>query len=306
MSFGTSKLGHYAYPFLPAFALAAAYSLCWILEITRAPTDRLVKALDERAVVLGIPLGLRLALVVACAASATVALVTLAYGGFELHWGTTRIVSNRWLLRPTVLALICGILGARRLAVPRAALVVALCMLLPIPVYRLTLSQILVERHTYRSARACVLEVRDRERQAGRATPALLDALPPGHFIHSFYYYLRDAGYDWADPISDDTLAIALHSTGAQRPVLLPLENYLEFAQRRSRGPERPPSPALSTWAGAMPAVDAWIRQARALTAVDMGIVNVQLLLPGPYAVCGSPLAVGPLLPTSSSAITWR
>jgi hypothetical protein len=204
-----------------------------------------------------------------------------------------------------VFALVFGFLGGLGLTVARPAVIVMLMTLVPIPQYRSTLSRTVVEQHTLRSARDCVLEVRSREHRAGRATPTLLAALPPSHFLHSFFFYLRDAGFEWADPIADNTLAKALHSAGGQRPVLLPLDRYVEFVEGRSRKPTLSWNRSLSTRVGTMPAVDDWIRLTQVIGVIDLQVFNVQLLLPGPYTGCGTP-RLGPLLPTAWSPGPWR
>jgi len=306
ISFGTSKLAYYMYPFLPPFALAVGYLLCWLLETSRAPVDRLIKVLDERAGGLKMPRTLRIALVVLCAVSATVAIVALVYGPIEIRVDTVRIFRNRSILRPTIFALVFGFLGARGLAVARPALIVMLMALAPIPLYRSSLSRTVVERHIFRFARDCVIEVRDRERRAGRATPALLAYLPVGHFGHPAYFYLRGAGFDWTDPISDGTLANALNVVGSQRPVLVPFDRYVEYRHGQPPIPTTPLPPAFLTWAGTMPAVDDWIRLTRAIGAINTEMADVQLLLPGPYAVCGEPPPLGPLLPMPPPTGDWR
>jgi len=302
ISCGTSKLAYYTYPFLPPLALAVGYALCWLLEISRAPVDRLIKRLHERSVGLKMPRALRITFATLCAASAAVAIVTLAYGGFGIQVGTVNLFRNQSILRPTVLALGFGFLGAWGLAVAPAARIVLLLILVPIPQYRASVSRtVAAEQHTLRSARDCVLDVRDHERRAGRATPDLVSFLQPQHFIHSFYFYMRAAGWERANPISDDELAAALHGAGLQRPVMMPLWRYVELVQARPGVPTLPWPPALSTRAGAMPEVDAWIRRSQALSTIDAGFATVQILLPGPYAVCGQP-RWGPMLQAPDAA----
>jgi len=305
MSLTTSKLSHYLYPFLPPFALACGYVLCWVLETSGTPIGRLLKVVDEWSARLKMPRHLRTAFVVFGVVSAAIAVFALVYGGFEIRVGNTRIFSTRSSVRPMVFALVFGFLGARRLAIGQLARIVVVMMLVPIRPHRENLSHIAVEQHTLRAARDCVLDVRDREQSAGRATPALLVALPADHFVHPIYFYLRDAGFSWANPLSDEELDKALHTAGLQRPVLIPLDRYVDFVEARSRVPGLPGPAWLSTWGGPMPSVDAWFRRAQALGAVDLQMANVQLLLPGSYAGCGTP-SWGPLLPTPQSASSWR
>jgi hypothetical protein len=237
---------------------------------------------------------------VVCAIATAGALATLVYGGFEIRAGSVRLYSSRTMARPALVAVIFGILGARGLGVSRMARTVMLLALVPVSLYRDNLPPLLAEDHTLRSARDCVLEVRESERLAGRVTPTLLAALPLGHFVHSFYFYLRGAGFDHRfDPVSDDTLNTSLHVVGMQRPVMLPFERYVELLENsRGRGPVSPipGALALSTWLGSIPVADDWVRRSQAIGMVNLTVADVRLLLPGPYAVCGKPPAVGPML----------
>ena len=305
ISAGTSKLAYYTYPFLPPFALACGYFVCRFLDPLRFPVDRLVKAGREHWVGPNPPKALRVAFAALCGLSAALAIVTLVSGPVEIQLGAAKVFRNQATLRPAVFAILFGLLAARGLVVAPTVLAVMLLMIVPVPLYRANLSLLSIEEHPLRSARDCVLAVREAERDAGRATLSMFAVMPPGHFDHSFYFYLRGAGFEWIDPIPDAVLAHALHVVGSQRPVLLPLERYVEFAEERSRVPELPRSFAFQTEAGTMPAVDDWIGRARALGSVDLALHNMQLLLPGPYAVCGSPPALGPLLPTPRSARPW-
>ena len=296
ISCGTSKLAYYTYPFLPPLALAVGYALCWLLEISRAPIDRLSTRLRGWSVRWTRKRALRLALLALSAVLAVVALVTLVHGPIDVQTGALRLFRNRSALRPTVLALLFGFLGARGVAgIGPVARIALLAVFVPIPLYWASVSRTAVEQHTLRSARDCVVEVRDSERRAGRATPDLVSFLQPHHFIHSFYFYMRAAGWEPANPISDDELAAALHGAGSQRPVMMPFWRYVEFVQARPGVPTLPWPPALSTQAGAMPEVDAWIRRSQALSTIDAGFATVQILLPGPYAACGQP-RWGPML----------
>lgn len=305
ISAGTSKLVYYMYPFLPPFALAGGYFVCALLEPSRFPVDWLITARGDRWAGLISPRALRFAFATLCVVSAAMAVSALIYGPVEIRVGTVRIFRNQGIMRPAVFAIVFGFLVARGLTVARPALAIMLLMIVPFPLYRANLSSFGVEQHSLRPARDCVLAVRDGERRVGGATPPMLVALPPGYFNHAFYFYLRNAGFEWIDPVSDATLSEALHRAGLQRPILLPFERYVDLVEARARVPALPPSPALSTWAGAMPAVDDWFGRAQAIGAVDTGLATVHLLLPGPYALCGNPPALGPLMPAPRLTRPW-
>ena len=106
---------------------------------------------------------------------------------------------------------------------------------------------------------------------------------------------MRGAGFDQALPVKDVELADALHNVGRQRPVMMPMGRYTEFVGQDAAGPSLAWPPALPMWKGAMPAVDDWIGRAQAVSTIDVNFDDVQILLPGPYAVCGEP-RWGPML----------
>jgi hypothetical protein len=135
-----------------------------------------------------------------------------------------------------------------------------LLTLLPVSWYLAALTRVTEERHPLRTSRACLQSVRDEERAAGRAAPGMFVYLPDGYYLHTYFYYYRQFGWDTRTELSDAELLRMLDAPGEQRPVLLPLRRFAAVREAyRARGASQP--------------------------LVQLG--DVVLLLPGPYARCG-------------------
>jgi 4-amino-4-deoxy-L-arabinose transferase-like glycosyltransferase len=143
----------------------------------------------------------------------------------------------------------------------RAAVALVLLAAGPAEPYRATFPKLLVENHRLRNARDCMQNVRTYERRAGQPQTSLFVYLPPGVYQHPYYYYFRNAGWDRHETWNDEALAIALDLQGEQRAVLMPRRDYLAFLSRVHR------------WIGSTPKAD---------------VLDAVLLLPGPFAGCGS------------------
>jgi 4-amino-4-deoxy-L-arabinose transferase-like glycosyltransferase len=144
--------------------------------------------------------------------------------------------------------------------IARVAIAVALIAVGPAETYWSAFSRLRLEDHPLRTARDCMQNVREFERRAGQLPTSLFVWLPTGTYLHPYYYYFRNAGWDrhegWHDAAMIDTLDVQ----GDQRAVLMPTRDYRAFLSRNNR------------WIGSVPKVE---------------ISRVVLLLPGPYAGCG-------------------
>jgi hypothetical protein len=88
----------------------------------------------------------------------------------------------------------------------------------------------------------------------------MLVYLPGGSYLHTYFYYYRQLGWDSRTELSDAELLRMLDAPDEQRPVLLP---FRRFAAVRDAYGDRGVSQPL----------------------VQLG--DVVLLLPGPYGRCG-------------------
>jgi 4-amino-4-deoxy-L-arabinose transferase-like glycosyltransferase len=275
ISIGTSKLYHYAYPFLPPLALGGGYAAALLLMLAPIP---LSKALREVRTLLAArlpaidgafrrPAPRRAALAIA-AVAALVAAVSVIYGPIRLGLGDTILFRSSGVARPAMVVVLFGLLaGAERRA---SRVVVALLVLsaLPLQAYRDQLPRFTLEQHPMRTATECLRRVEARTGVSG----LYLDV--PGEFIsHPLYYYFRRIR-PWHRAAAPDPAGIGrlLEDPAQWKPALVWDATYREFMNVQA---SRPPSPPM------------------------VALPDVVLLLPGPYAACApdarpSGLSLGP------------
>ena len=257
ISIGTSKIYHYAYPFLPPLALAAGYfasvafsSIGSVISWLNEQVDRLL----PRAVrnVLTSTAG-RTLLMVVIVASGLMVLSALALGPFKVAlWsGAVLRVSTPFRALP-ILAL--AIVLYRR-AGPRAMMVAVLILasVLPITTYRRSLSQLSLERHPVRSLRDCIQQVRASNIDATGRPPIYVEGDNLIRYQAAFYF--RALGR-WSPETASDSNVFASLSV-QPRPVLL--------TSARFRALE----------------ADGRIRDVPAVPVIDQ-----VMLLPGPFGAC--------------------
>jgi 4-amino-4-deoxy-L-arabinose transferase-like glycosyltransferase len=261
MSLGTSKLHHYAYPFLPPLALAAGYAPAWLLREARGRVDAVMQAVQER---LTAPRRWSAAVRNTCAIIACLALVlavlTFVLGGVTWKVGGVIIFRNGHIARPLLIALILGTLAGRGVFAARLILPVAvLLLLLPANAFEDTWRQTRTYNQPLHVARDCLMRVHDAEIQAGRRPLSLYAVGEHRWFLHSYYYYLRHLGWDRAVSLDAAAVQDGLFVQGRQRPVLLGESDYRAFkAQHLSEVQVVPALPLRESL----------------------------LLMPGPYAPC--------------------
>ncbi len=287
MSLGTSKLRHYTYPFLPAVALAGGYFMGsaahlivdvaagdpppWLSRLGRAlRVDRAVARVRDAVTALGaaasgtsrrrrIAHALRVAMLAAAAVGLALAATALIYPR-RLKAGGLLFVRDPSVWRPALIAMAFGSVAGRARQTACIAVPLLLLTLLPVAWYRTALTRATTERHPLRTSRACIQSVRNEERAAGRATPAMLVYLPSGYYLHTYFYYYRHFGWDSRAGLSDAELLRMLDAPGEQRPVLLPRHRFTAVREAHD-------APGV----------------VRPFLQVD----DVVVLLPGPYARCG-------------------
>jgi 4-amino-4-deoxy-L-arabinose transferase-like glycosyltransferase len=278
MSIGSSKLYHYAYPFIPPVALAAAYpiGLTALLGpvVVRKLLDRLddaiarrlpgMRALAER----GWVRGGAAALIVGAVA---VIVWTVVAGQARLSAGHTVLFRSTGLLRPLTVLGVASVVARRQRAASVLLVAMVLLWLMPHAAYREILHRLGDERHPLRDAAECVRRV-----QAALPADARhgLYVDGDGSMWHPINYYFRRV-QPWThqpEP-SAERLARYVNEPGDYRPSLVQETRYRAYA------------PALRT------AVDA-----RASVSPPMiGLHEYVLLLPGPYRVCSPESRLQPL-----------
>ena len=256
ISFGTSKLYHYSYPFLPPLTLAAGYAVAVALKWAPAAINRVLQPERERlqrgqlADFLRRP-ALRLAFAVIAAVAAWLAFASVLHGEVRVSVGNTTLIRNSTFIRPMLIAALCGILIAQPRNIGRAVTVTMLALFLPLTAYFDALSHLNDQNHPIRSARDCVVGVSGPQNSRG-----LYVYVPDQHLPHAVYYYFRRVR-PWSRATTLDSAAIerAIDDPTALQPALV------------------------------------W--DARAAGDVVSRVPSVQfddisLMLPGPYAVCAT------------------
>ena len=282
ISIGTSKLYHYAYPFLPPLALAVGYFCALLLALGPVVLERVLKVIDRgdparpprwrtgvpRAVFLGI-----------AALALFAAIFSVVFGPLRIAVDGREVFKSSGILRPLVVAVVFSVLAGITRGATRAVVAALVVSLLPLPAYRQLLVRLNSETYPMRAARDCMQRV-----QAATAGPGLYVNATLGELPYPIYYAFRHVR-PWvrADQPSPDHLGRYLTDSAEQRPVLVTEETYQAFRY----------DPAH---------VQSAVTRSPAMVVFrDLGNNNVLLLLPGPYAVCeadvleaqGKPLAGG-------------
>jgi len=260
ISVGTSKLYHYAYPFLPPLALAGGYlaaaglrAVASLLSSLIGHVDRLLPPAARAALDVGV---VRAALMVVVTASGLIVAALLVLGPFKLDlWGHVLLSATTpyRALPVVVLALILS----RRVG-PWAMMVAVLIVatLLPVAAYRNELAQFTVERHPLRSLRDCIQRVGAGQEAAKDRSPVYVEG---NHVSHPVAFYLRTLGrWSRVDP-SDSEIDTSLFLK--PRPVLLAPSRFH----------------ALEA---------SWIDRGRLADIPAVPVLDGVLLLPGPFEAC--------------------
>jgi 4-amino-4-deoxy-L-arabinose transferase-like glycosyltransferase len=279
ISIGTSKLFHYAYPFLPPLALA----LGWFVSDVARWIDARVSAItgssasESRSAATSVaesrPWRVARRLLVACAVILlAVATWTAATGKLTWEFDGATLIRNSSIVRPIAIAAVLLILAGYRRLGQRTGIAAAFVLILPIEGYHRILDRMTTLDRPLRVISDCAANVRRSGTPTGEGfynAAALVAA-------HPYYYYLRRVG-PWlvADRPADDQLQRRLFVAGAQTPIVLSRKDYELLTVR----------------------VAALAGEAAAGRQLLTGIApeeSVVVLLPGPYAMCvASAVAAG-------------
>jgi hypothetical protein len=264
MSLGTSKLHHYAYPFLPALALAAGYGPGWLALAAREPVDVAMATVDGKYIEpRGWSVRTRQVLLGLAGVAALLAITTLVLGQVQLRLGDVQLFRNSHVFRPVFVAFVLATLAGRGVSAARLMVPIAILLsVVPAQAYEDTRVHLRRDEHPMRSARDCLMNVRERELAAGRPAPGIYAVREQKWMLHSHFYYFRHlAPWERGDVLDDRIVADGLFAPGRQRPILLGDTDYQAFRTGHAE--------AL-----------------RSVPAVRLR--EVLLLMPGPYAACGS------------------
>ncbi len=272
ISIGTSKLYHYAYPFLPPLALAIGYLCALLLALGPGVLERALRVIDRgdplrppawrtgvpRAVYLGI-----------AALALFTAIFSVVFGPLRIAVDGREVFKSSGILRPIVVAVVLSVLAGVTRGATRAVVAALVISLLPLPAYRQLLARLSADTYPMRAARDCMQRV-----QAATSGPGLFVNATLGELPYPIYYAFRHVR-PWAraDQPSPDQLERYLADSTEQRPVLVSEQVYQAFRY------------------GATHAQSSVARSPAMVVFRDLGNNNVLLLLPGPYAVCEADVA---------------
>jgi 4-amino-4-deoxy-L-arabinose transferase-like glycosyltransferase len=276
ISMGTSKIIHYAYPYLPPLALCAGYLAAVALAVLPAPLDRALWAPNQYAAgwmprtiaALRRPAG-RKVLITIGATAVAIAIATLAYGQIRLSVGDHVFFKNSGVLRPALVAILCGVLVGESRRAARAVVPLLVAGLLPLPAYRDLLGRLNeVGDHRMRSARDCILRTAARDGAGSSPGGMYVSGLNNPGFGHAHYYYFRKIRpWERGDPPSFAKILQYSYDPAHPKPVLLQDATYKAF-MHWAASPERPVSNSVAT------------------SPPRIVFGDVVLVLPGPYARC--------------------
>jgi 4-amino-4-deoxy-L-arabinose transferase-like glycosyltransferase len=221
MSLGTSKLFHYAYPFLPPLALIVGWGAAQLVAVADADWGRRMAAQVAR-----IPapssLWVRTALLVAAGVVLSFALVTAINGRIVWRFDGVRLLQNSSAARPLLLGAFLLAFAGRASASIKVLPAIVLAVVLPVRDYPLTASRVDAVDAPLRVIRDCAASV-----------AASKPGSPTGVYntarllSHSVYYYLFRLGpWTEGDFQEQDELRRRLLEDGHQTLVVLTHDGY--------------------------------------------------------------------------------
>ena len=283
ISFGTSKLLHYAYPFWPPIGLAAGFAVATAVnaldgrpgQLAAAKLAQLVPARAKRWV--GTGAGPKRVLVAIAILSLVVAAYTFVMGPWEIQIGRLQFFRNSSVFRPLVIAALLLFLVGYSKTLVRMFGVLGLLVLLPIGTYIEKVQRTGFVDHPLRSVRDCMIDVR----ASGVAIGDGVLGASGDIFHHSYYYYFwRQGSWVIAPEFPRDDVVLRLSTAGQQTPVLLSRDHYEPLF--------RDAASASGIWQHPAPGADLEVGSKIAPSISDGVVVgeNIAMMLPGPFKPC--------------------
>jgi 4-amino-4-deoxy-L-arabinose transferase-like glycosyltransferase len=276
MSLGTSKLYHYAYPFVPGAALAAGYLAASVATVGALVLNQIVRAaggLVERRPGLVARLsrpGVRIVLRTVGVSALIVAAVSVAYGPVRIAAGSVEVFRSSGVLRPLVVALLFAVLAGagRQVAWPVAVLAVA--SYLPVAAYWDTWTRLAIGASPMRRVTSCLKDLDPRLDEGTRSRGLYVD-VPPEHVTHGMYYYFRRLQpWQRTEAPAPSALGRYLEDRAVWRPLLVHDAVYQAYMRGDTGTRTRVSSPPM------------------------VALPNVVVLLPGPFSACAADTARTP------------
>jgi 4-amino-4-deoxy-L-arabinose transferase-like glycosyltransferase len=238
ISAGTSKLFHYAYPFLPPLALGVGLAVALGLgALASAHWSRLwgwpgVSTLGSTGPALA-----RVLTVVGGVAFLLGAWAVMV-GPVTLQVGGVRLFRSAILWRPALIGAVLWLLAGQgsRVLRPLGALL-SVWLLFPTP-YSKQLAFLMRTDHPLRTMQTCAREVAS----IGGLAPGVFHA--SGDLHHAYYFYLRHLGWTPWHTATPAELQRRLEMPGQQTPVILGRADYVRLGGRL---PASAPAPVATT-----------------------------------------------------------
>ena len=262
ISIGTSKLFHYAYPFLPPIPLSIGWLANSVINVASGPRAAgLVSRLERwrfrggsQTVLRAILLGLTVVAIGLAIAAAVSGPVVWSVAG-------VKIFQNSSIVRPLVIAGVLLIaVGLPSLSIQVLATVLVV-MLVPVSMYRVKAERVTTIDSRLRTIRDCARSVRELNPSA---VGGVLNAAR-GYTHHSHYFYLYRLG-PWDEPevVSPEEVRSRFFDPQKQTLTLMRVKDYEAWRQQLTTESD---SHAFPT----------------AYVVDDIAIVT-----PGPYRACGT------------------
>ncbi len=248
ISMGSSKLFHYAYPFLPPIALSAGWLSDVAMRGARGASGQVVANKLER---LQLSTRSRSAaavrpILVTLAILAIVIAVATAVSG-QLVWrvGDVKVLQNSSTVRPLLIGALLMTLSSRAAVSVQILMAMLLAVLLPVSTYAMKAARANSVDYRLRSLRYCAARVHETNPSAA----AGVYNAARGHTNHSHYYYLYRLG-PWIEPERADPEDIRrrFFQPDRQAPVLMTTSVYNAWRQQigsASAGQTLPPAAVI-------------------------------------------------------------
>lgn len=267
ISAGTSKLYHYAYPFLPPLALAAGYVVALVMMLAPVLVRRLFEMVED-TVLRRIPwlatfsrnAGVRFGASLLLAAAAAVAIWSGAFGGVRLRIDGITLLKSAGVFRPLAAVVLLALLTRTGARVHRLVVALLVLSVMPLDAYRGQLDRLSQGKSPMREAASCLVGVQQR---SGNPAGLFVD-IPEGIWHPLYYNFRRVQPWTVATTPLDPAIERHLYDPSALRPLLL--SDAVWEAWLRSRGGR------LSLPGGVAPPM--------------VPFLDSVLLLPGPFAAC--------------------
>ena len=267
ISGGSSKLYHYAYPFLPPFALAMGYMFALVMMLAPGVVSRAAESVEDwlaraaprrRAAFDGV--WAQRVLVTLMAIGTSLAVWGLLFGQMRLQFGPLLFKSSG-ILRPLALVMLAAILSRQSRRIKTLVVAIVLASALPIDAYKSTFTRLGEQKHPLRDVVECITRVE--QEVAPGAQPGLYVDTDSSMWHPILYYFRRIRPWTRQTEPSAERLLETLNDPAAVKPSLVQELRYRDYLS----GPQGE-------------------RFRQGGTPPMVGLLEYALLLPGPYRAC--------------------